>query len=82
MTVRLRFQLASRPITRIAVALLAAALWRLAADLQVIPWFPLASGPFSHWQPWFALSAATQAVAFWISRKGRPVASRATPPPE
>ncbi len=76
MIVRLRFRLSHRPITRLAVALMAVALWRLAADLNVIPWFPVKRGPFSHWQPWFAVSAVTQAAAFWIGRKNRGSSSR------
>lgn len=42
--------------------------WRLLADLQWASRFAIASGPFSHWQVWIALSFLLQAAAVLLNR--------------
>jgi hypothetical protein len=43
-------------MTPAAIVGLAMGLWRLSADLDWAGAFPIASGFFSHWQVWIALS--------------------------
>ncbi len=42
--------------------------WRLGADLNITGEFAISRGLFSHWQVWFALGAAMQAVSTLLHR--------------
>jgi hypothetical protein len=50
-------------LTPSALVALAMGLWRVSADLDWASAFPIASGFFSHWQVWIALSVALKIVS-------------------
>ncbi len=54
-------------------ALMACALafWRLGADVGITGPFAIGRGPFSHWQVWVGVAAATQVAAVVLKRYGR-----------
>jgi hypothetical protein len=59
-------------LTPAALLALVMGLWRVSADLDWAGAFPIASGFFSHWQVWIALSAAlkmlSSALLAWDGR--------------
>src|SRR5271156_4755906 len=57
--------------TMTAVASLLLGAWRLTADLEWTDPFFISTGIFSHWQVWFALTAALGAMAFQLRRYSR-----------
>jgi hypothetical protein len=50
-------------LTPAALVALAMGLWRVSADLDWAGAFPIASGFFSHWQVWIALSIALKILS-------------------
>jgi hypothetical protein len=59
-------------LTPAALVALAMGLWRVSVDLDWTSAFPIASGFFSHWQVWIALSVAlkilSSALLAWDGR--------------
>jgi hypothetical protein len=50
-------------LTPAALVALAMGLWRVGTDLDWASAFPIASGFFSHWQVWIALSIALKILS-------------------
>jgi hypothetical protein len=54
-----------------ALAAWVLACWRIAADLEWAKGFAIASGPFSHWQVWFAAGLLLQLCSRILNRYGK-----------
>lgn len=54
-----------------AVVLLAIGLWGMAAELNLVGRFAIASGFFSHWQSWLAAASGLELSALALNRYGR-----------
>ena len=50
---------------------MAMAVWRLGQDLGFARNFFLTTGPLSHWQVWFGISACLLATGYWLNRRAQ-----------
>jgi hypothetical protein len=67
-----------RPFSIVAALL---AMWRIAADMQITQPFGIAEGPFSHWQPWFAVVLLLEGVALVVRQFFGAAPSKQIQPP-
>ena len=64
-------QLAAYLLTPVALAGYVLAFWRIGADLNWFGEFFVSNGLLSRWQVWILLGAATQAIAYQLTRAAR-----------